>query len=575
MKSKRNKISNLLKLGILLFGISLFLNSCEKEKNNHHEHQTSEINYLNIKELPEIASAISGLNKISSKQNKSTSCKRMSTDFGSLNLTNILEYANKEGQLTYSFLINKETSVDNPSVFENLHLVKLEKGYLAYILKWEPDQEWFKNNNYVFSIKHFTGKQTRYDINYKVIQVTDFTEGHQVVNSSVLGKQSKSMDVQIICEDEVTILCYDTGADYCGGSICGFGYTSGCFVSGGSSSSDDTTYDSNTGSAGTLLPHGGGGGSSTTTVTNDGSATVVPIYPVITDDMLKILDCLGDQIILSQLSTLKSGDTNDILLFLNKRIGFTSTGIETNCNNIDARNFVVKAINALNDSGEVDFEDQIINKLTGKAKCVYGKLKSSSITFKDMIKKFDGEFPVSHLNLIMEDLGTTRGETRAPDGAGNSPDYVITVALNSNSNIHGINYRPNLMSAKTIAHEVIHAEMYRKILSVLNNGGNISGVTIQDVLNNIKSFPGIYDYYRRHRNWQHQQMATHYRQTIADILKGFDNNQHPNQFYLDVAWEGLKYPSISTWSTLSSIEQNRINKVINDYIAANKNETCQ
>ncbi len=70
-------------------------------------------------------------------------------------------------------------------------------------------------------------------------------------------------------------------------------------------------------------------------------------------------------------------------------------------------------------------------------------------------------------------------------------------------------------------------------------------------------------------------MATHYRETIADVLKGFANNKHSNQFYMDLAWEGLKYPSISTWSSLSKQEQDRINKVISDYINANKEETCQ
>ncbi|MGY0426793.1 MAG: hypothetical protein ACWIPI_08200 [Polaribacter sp.] len=175
----------------------------------------------------------------------------------------------------------------------------------------------------------------------------------------------------------------------------------------------------------------------------------------------------------------------------------------------------------------------------------------------------------------MEDLGNTRAETRIPNGAGSSPDYVITIALNNNSTTQGVNYRPNLMTAKTIAHEIIHAEMFRKLLSVLDNGGNISGVTRQDILNKTKDFPGIYDYYRRHKNWQHQQMATHYRQTIADILQSFDNSQHSRQFYMDLSWEGLKYPNISTWSNQSQTEKNRIKKVISDYISTNKNQNCQ
>lgn len=232
-------------------------------------------------------------------------------------------------------------------------------------------------------------------------------------------------------------------------------------------------------------------------------------------------------------------------------------------------------------------EDQVINNLTGKALCVYNKLQAMSTNFKNMIQKFDGEFPVSHLKLIMEDLGTTRGVTRAPDGAGTSPDYVITIALNNNSNIHGVGYRPNLMTAKTITHEVIHAEMFRKLLSLAKQGNlNFTGWTAAEQKNYIMSikdnFPGIYDYYTRY-NWntstpnntQHQQMATHYRETIADILQSFDNNQHSHQFYMDLAWEGLKYSNISTWSNLSQEEKDRIGKVIDDYTNANKNQNCQ
>lgn len=44
---------------------------------------------------------------------------------------------------------------------------------------------------------------------------------------------------------------------------------------------------------------------------------------------------------------------------------------------------------------------QIINGLTGKALCIYNLLNSSSSDFADDIKKFDGEFPVSHLKLTI------------------------------------------------------------------------------------------------------------------------------------------------------------------------------
>lgn len=263
----------------------------------------------------------------------------------------------------------------------------------------------------------------------------------------------------------------------------------------------------------------------------------------------------------------------------------TPTIPTTPCKQIDGT--ATQAIGITDGDGSCYDEDdfQIINELTGKALCVYNKLKSSSTGFKNSIKKFEPEFPVAHLKFDMGDIGVSRGRTIAPNSnptSPNSPDFVITVRLNNNDTNSGVAKRPNLLIAKTIAHEVIHAEMYRKLLSVLDNGGSFDGVTRQDVLDALSNgdFPGMYDYFRRHKNWQHQQMATHYRESLARILQEYDtgdavpNNQQPSQFYMDLSWEGLRYPSIHTWSSLPQTEKDRIDDVISDYVSDNLNQTC-
>jgi len=185
-----------------------------------------------------------------------------------------------------------------------------------------------------------------------------------------------------------------------------------------------------------------------------------------------------------------------------------------------------------------------------KADCVYERLLDLSGGFRKAIQKFDGSFPVAHLKFDMGNIEPSRGMAIPPNSTGtiNSPDYVITIRLNNTNSVNGVTKRPNLLVAKTIAHEVIHAEMFRKLLSVLDNGGNIDGVTRQNVLDALDgNYPGLYDYYRRHKNWQHAQMATHYRETLAKILQEYDtgiavpNNQQPSQLYMDLAWEGLIY----------------------------------
>ena len=221
---------------------------------------------------------------------------------------------------------------------------------------------------------------------------------------------------------------------------------------------------------------------------------------------------------------------------------------------------------------------RIINNLTGKPLCVYNRLQRLSGGFRSAIQRFDGQFPVAHLRLVMEDLGNKRAVTRPPNDDNSSPNYNITIVMNNNSNQQGSSYRPNLMLAKTIIHETIHAEMYRKLLSVANQGHlNFSGQSAQSqksyMLRIRENFPGIYDYYRRYKNWQHTQMATHYRQTIASILQEYDtgrpvpNGQQPAQLYMDLAWEGLNHSNIVAWTRQSSSEKMRIRGVISNYIS--------
>jgi len=66
-------------------------------------------------------------------------------------------------------------------------------------------------------------------------------------------------------------------------------------------------------------------------------------------------------------------------------------------------------------------------------------------------------------------------------------------------------------------------------------------------------------------------MVDYYRSTIAKDLKQFDNNQHSNQYYNDLAWNGLykisnsaNNPPILTdvWNTLSESKKTRIKNTI-------------
>jgi hypothetical protein len=215
--------------------------------------------------------------------------------------------------------------------------------------------------------------------------------------------------------------------------------------------------------------------------------------------------------------------------------------------------------------------------LNTKVECVYNKLESMSGGFKNAIKMFDGEFPVAHLRFSVSNTlsSTSAASTIVPVGTTSTPDYVITIAFNGSQSAQaGIDFRPSLLTAKTLAHEVIHAEMYRKLMSLINEGTllSLTGGTLDALLAN-GDFPGIYDYYRRFgKGWQHEQMAAHYVETIADITSEFDGGTQSNQFYWDLAWEGLK--GTQAWIDLAPSEKTRITNTINNYIIANHNDAC-
>ena len=227
----------------------------------------------------------------------------------------------------------------------------------------------------------------------------------------------------------------------------------------------------------------------------------------------------------------------------------------------EATSFAKAAVVAKENGGEVDFEDKIIDELTGKAKCVYDMLKNTSGGFKNMIKKFDGDFPVSHLKFEINNSlpNGNYGVTIPPE------DYITTIQM-SNTQLANIS---DLGGAVAFAHEVIHAEIFRKMLSAAKQGHlNLGLYTTQNRINYMNSlrdnFPGLYDYYwKRYRpTWNHNLMAQHYRSTIADIIEQFDNSSKNRQIYEDIAWAGLRVleddMNSVAWNNLSGVEQQRI-----------------
>ncbi|HET8803214.1 MAG TPA: hypothetical protein VFM72_01450 [Aequorivita sp.] len=158
------------------------------------------------------------------------------------------------------------------------------------------------------------------------------------------------------------------------------------------------------------------------------------------------------------------------------------------------------------------------------------------------------------------------GITNAPEG------YLINIEM-SNIQLGNIS---DLGGAVAFVHEVIHAEIFRKMMEAAQTGSldpqNMTQQQQIDYVNNLREdFPGIYDYYidRYKPTWNHNMMAQHYIEVIADAIEEFDNFQFSRQVYEDISWAGLReledLNNSIAWDNLSPADQQRILNNMNQY----------
>ncbi|MGM0587606.1 MAG: hypothetical protein ACQETE_04255 [Bacteroidota bacterium] len=211
-----------------------------------------------------------------------------------------------------------------------------------------------------------------------------------------------------------------------------------------------------------------------------------------------------------------------------------------------------------------------------KVKCVLDRLRFRSKTFDNDLDKFDGENPVSHI-LFKIDSSLDPGDaavTSAPSNTNEEDNYIITIRFNSNFNYDASYHnRNNLEIALSIVHEVIHAEFYRKLMSVAGTD-DLDDVSKQDIFNALGDYPGMVDYMSRYKDWQHNQMAAHYINKMSFYLSEFDNYNKSDQYYEDISWAGMREMDIQAWNELSSEEKQRIDSHLQDLADDNSYDQC-
>ncbi|WP_289046149.1 hypothetical protein [uncultured Olleya sp.] len=178
---RKQKLKHLLKCGILLFGISALLFNCQKEDDNLNTDtfQTETYKTVSLNQVLKLKPIIENLKNV--RTNNSNVSLRTSEDtFLGLDnvITNeIIQITDANNVSTYTFSI--DTDFENSGFIENLHIIETEQDYITYIMKYEPDENWFLDaNNYtpegdlVLDLQNFQGHKTKYTIDREVIWST-------------------------------------------------------------------------------------------------------------------------------------------------------------------------------------------------------------------------------------------------------------------------------------------------------------------------------------------------------------------------------------------------------------------
>ncbi|MEQ9304860.1 MAG: hypothetical protein RJQ14_13210 [Marinoscillum sp.] len=184
---------------------------------------------------------------------------------------------------------------------------------------------------------------------------------------------------------------------------------------------------------------------------------------------------------------------------------------------------------------------------------IWNKMKESDAAFK-MLYGFLEEFPVAELEIDF----VKKWEILNNGGFGDS--WGVTKSFNSQEisiflNSDALSSSSLMFVSTILAHEIIHAEMWRKVASLPSPGGYVDLDRFQ------YDFPGLYEYYRNYNDWGHEAMARHYREQIKSFIREIDiavNGIPSNQnIYEDLSWTALE--ETKAWeTTLSANERARI-----------------
>ena len=229
-------------------------------------------------------------------------------------------------------------------------------------------------------------------------------------------------------------------------------------------------------------------------------------------------------------------------------------------------------VNILGDTEDCVEEEEAIDlkiddsELVGKEKCINNHMNRVDTPFiRDILKNFNGETSEFDINIkSQEKVFTNEGKPNQEEVRGQtsyrSDSKVLQIKISSSQMTNS----RALQVARTLLHEYIHAEMFRKLYTAYPTSGEIL-------------FRATFENYEGEEfaaSAQHETMAALYVNLMRDALKDFhkkvlvgdynyltDNgaNPLPDDFYEALAWQGLKINDVKAWVDLPQFRKDEIN----------------
>lgn len=238
-------------------------------------------------------------------------------------------------------------------------------------------------------------------------------------------------------------------------------------------------------------------------------------------------------------------------------------------------------------SSEIGIEPIVdVNELYDNAYIhnVFQEFARKSSIFNFMLQRFMGEHSVVHLKWQYSD-------TLSPKCAGMVLDTLANYNLIILLNEQLLRQYPPLCVAKTMIHELIHADILLKLLSLeKSRPANMGKNELQDLEKalNKQHYPTLrfyYDKYFSHATSQHAYMSDYLVDMIKTALKQF-KPEVDEKVCEAVAWQGLKWMDVPIWDEekrayyydrqqtpgwerLGEQKQREIDNIFRDYLKQN------